>query len=158
MRHALFLGGLMLATASTALAAPAGPVNITTTVLAETRIPAANGTTQIKLVPAKRVVPGDHVVYQIQVTNSGAKPASGVVIANPVPASMQYAGPATNSPAPEVSADGKSFGQLASLRIATADGRARPATAADVRVVRWRLAQPVPAGGAQQVAFRALLK
>ncbi|WHU03543.1 hypothetical protein [Sphingomonas sp. NIBR02145] len=156
MRHALLLGSLLLTTA--AVAAPTGPVNITTTVLAETRADAANGITQVKLVPARRVVPGDHVVYQIKVTNSGAKPASGVVIANPVPAGMQYAGPAANSPAPEVSVDGKSFGQLASLRIATADGRARPATAADVRVVRWRLAQPVPAGGAQQVAFRALLK
>jgi len=157
MRHALLLGSLLLTT-SAAIAAPAGPVNITTTVLAETRAGAANGTTQIKLAPATRVVPGDHVIYQIKVTNSGAKPAGGVVIANPVPAGMQYAGPAANSPAPEVSVDGKSFSQLASLRITTADGRARPATAADVRVVRWRLAQPVPAGGAQQVAFRALLK
>lgn len=158
MRHALLLGSLLLTTATIATAAPAGPVNIVTTVLAETRVAVANGTIQVKLVPAKRVVPGDHVVYQIQVTNSGAKPASGVVIANPVPASMQYAGPATNSPAPEVSVDGKNFGQLATLRIATADGRVRPATTADVRMVRWRLAQPVPAGGAQQVAFRALLK
>lgn len=158
MCRPFLLGGVLLTMATIATAAPAGPVSISTTVLTETRIAAANGTTQIKLVPAKRVVPGDHVVYQIQITNSGAKPVNGVAIANPVPPSMQYAGPAGNSPAPEVSADGKSFGQLASLRIAVAGGQIRPATAADVRVVRWRLTQPVPAGGVQQVSFRALLK
>jgi len=157
MRHALLMGGLLLTTAP-ALAAPAEPVKITANVLVETRENATDGTVRTRLVPAGRVVPGNHVVYRLSITNGGSKPANGVVIANPVPAGMQYVGPATGSPAPEVSVDGKSFGPLATLRIATADGRVRPAAAADVRVVRWRLAQPVAAGGAQQVAFRALLK
>ncbi|MBO9712195.1 hypothetical protein [Sphingomonas sp.] len=159
MRHTLLLGSLLLAPAMAAqAAAPAvSPVRITTTVLAEAREAGPNGTTRIKLVPAKRVVPGDHVVYQLSVTNSGSQPAAGVVIANPVPANMQYVGVAGNSPAPEVSVDGKSFSQLATLKVSAA-GRVRPAVAADVRVVRWRLAQPVAPGGAVQVAFRALLK
>jgi uncharacterized repeat protein (TIGR01451 family) len=158
MRHALMLGGLLLAAAVPAAAAPGQPVKITATVLAEARQAAKDGTVQLRLVPAGHVVPGDHVVYQLTVSNSGSKPATGVVIANPVPAGMQYAGPAAGSPVPDVSVDGKTFGPLASLRIATAGGGVRPAAAADVRVVRWQLAQPVAAGGARQVAFRALLK
>jgi uncharacterized repeat protein (TIGR01451 family) len=157
MRHVLLLGAVL----SSAVAIPAfagDPVKITATVLTEAREAAANGTTRVRLVPAGRIVPGDHVVYRLSVSNGGSRPASGLVIANPVPAGMQYAGPAENSPAPELSVDGKTFGPLAALRIATADGRVRPATTADVRVVRWRLAQPVAPGGAGQVAFRALLK
>ena len=56
------------------------------------------------------------------------------------------------------SVDGKTFGPLSTLRVATADGKSRAAAPADVRVVRWRLAQPVAPGGEGQVAFRALLK
>ena len=62
------------------------------------------------------------------------------------------------TPVPELSVDGKTFGSLGSLRIATADGKTRAAAPADVRVVRWHLAQPVAPGGEGQVAFRALLK
>lgn len=157
MRHAILLGGFMAA-ATIAPAMAAEPVKITATVLAEQREAAADGTTRVRLVPAGRIVPGDHVVYRLSVSNSGPKPASGVVIANPVPAGMQYAGPAANSPAPELSVDGKTFGPLSTLRVATADGKSRAAAPADVRVVRWRLAQPVAPGGEGQVAFRALLK
>jgi uncharacterized repeat protein (TIGR01451 family) len=159
--HAPLLIGLAAAAVlpGIAAAAPAGadPVKITASVQAEVRETAADGTTRVKLVPARRVVPGDHVVYAITVRNDGARPATGVVIANPVPANMRYVGPAAQSPVPEVSVDGKTFGPLATLRITTAAGP-RPATAADVRVVRWRLTQPVAPGGAGQVAFRALLK
>lgn len=157
MHHALLLGGFLAA----ALAVPAlaaEPVKITATVLVEKREAAADGTTRVRLVPVGRIVPGDHVVYRLSVSNSGSKPASGVVIANPIPAGMQYAGPAANSPVPELSVDGKTFGSLGSLRIATADGKTRAAAPADVRVVRWHLAQPVAPGGEGQVAFRALLK
>ncbi|MET0307480.1 MAG: hypothetical protein ABW023_02130 [Sphingomonas sp.] len=150
--------GALLASAAVAPASAGDPIKITATVLAEARQVAPNGAVRITLVPAKRVVPGDHVVYRLSVTNGGSRPANGLVIANPVPASLQYVGAADNSPAPEVSVDGKNFGPLTALRITAADGRVRPATAADVRVVRWRLAQPVVPGGAGQVAFRALLK
>ncbi|MEI9849932.1 MAG: hypothetical protein WDN24_02535 [Sphingomonas sp.] len=79
------------------------------------------------------------------------------MIANPVPAGLIYSGPAEGSPEPELSVDGTRFGTLSQLSVRTTAG-SRAATPADVRVVRWRLARPVAAGGSGQVSFRAILK
>lgn len=152
MRTSLLLAGLVAA-----VPAIAGPVEIKSTVLAEKRAAAADGTTHVSLAPAGRVIPGDRVVYQIAYRNNGKQAATGLVIANPVPAAMQYVSPAEGSPAPELSVDGTTFGPLATLKVRDG-GAVRPAVAADVRVVRWRLAQPVAPGANGQVAFRAVLK
>ena len=152
MRLSLLLAGLIAA-----VPAAASTVEIQSSVLAEKRASAADGTTRVSLVPAARVTPGDKVVYRLEYRNNGSQAASGLVIANPVPAAMQYAGPAEGSAAPELSIDGKTFGPLSTLKVREA-GAVRPAVAADVRVVRWRLAQPVAPGAKGQVAFRAVLK
>lgn len=144
-----------------AIAVPAlavgNPVSITSRVLAEVHKPAADGTTRVELAAPGRVTPGDRVVYQITVRNSGSQAARDLVIANPVPAQLAYAGPAQGSPAPELSIDGQRFAPIAQLTARGANGQLRPATMADVRVVRWRLAS-VPAGGSANVSFRAILK
>lgn len=152
MRTILLLAGLIAA-----VPAIAGPVEISSVVLAETRAAAADGTTRVSLAPAARVTPGDRVVFQIEYRNTGKQAASGIVIANPVPAAMNYVSPAEGSPAPELSIDGTTFGPLSTLKVRDA-GALRAAVAADVRVVRWRLAQPVAPGAKGQVAFRAVLK
>jgi len=144
---------LLLAALTAAAPAAASSVEIRTSVLAETRVPAADGTTRVELKPAARVTPGDRIVFRVEYRNTGAQPANGLVIANPVPAAMLYAGPAEGSPAPELSVDGRTFGPLAALKVGT-----RPAVAADVRVVRWHLTQPLAAGSHGQVAFRAVIK
>lgn len=147
---------LLIAALANAAPAP-GAVEIRTSVLAETRTPAADGTTRVALTPAARVTPGDRLVYRIEYRNNGKQAATGLVIANPVPAALQYAGPAEGSPAPELSVDGQTFGPLSTLKVRNGTAL-RPAVAADVRVVRWRLAEPVAAGARGQVAFRAILK
>ena len=152
------LAAAAVAPAGIAAAASGGGIEIKASVLAEQRVQARDGSTQIALVAPARITPGDHVVYRLAFRNLGARSASGVVIANPVPAHVEYAGAAANSPAPELSVDGRTFGPLATLVVRTAAGGNRAAQAADVRVVRWRLPQPVPAGGEGQVAFRAVLK
>jgi uncharacterized repeat protein (TIGR01451 family) len=109
--------------------------------------------TKVLVEPAAKVMPGDRVVYQISYRNSGSQVAGNVVITNPVPRDLVYAGAAGNSPEPELSADGVHFGTLAQL---SAQNN-RPVTAADIRIVRWHL-NPIPGGGSGQVAFRAMLK
>jgi uncharacterized repeat protein (TIGR01451 family) len=159
--RALF-GLLAGATLSTAAAAGAPGLAITAGVLREERVAAADGSTAIRLVAPTRVTPGDHLIYQLTYRNRGTAPASGVVIAYPVPEHLRYAGaPAPSASAamtPDLSVDGKTFGPLSTLTVRDAAGGTRPAQAGDVRVVRWRLAQPVAAGGEGTVAFRALLK
>jgi uncharacterized repeat protein (TIGR01451 family) len=157
MSHLMKIGGAvaLLAIPATALAQP---VEITAHAMVEQRKAAADGTTKITLANAARVTPGDRIVYQLSYRNSGREPARDLVIANPVPANMTYAGAVEGSAEPELSVDGTKFGSLAQLTARAADGRVRPALATDVRVVRWRLATPVAAGGSGQVAFRAILK
>ncbi|PZU09811.1 hypothetical protein [Sphingomonas sp.] len=152
----------MLTLATVALvavpAAAAGPLEVTSKVMVETRQRAADGSTRIVLEPARRVVPGDRVVFVLAYRNVGTQPLNDIVLANPVPAELSYRAPAQGSVAPDVSADGKTYGQLAALRVAGAGGAIRAATAEDVTSVRWRLTRPLAAGTSGQLAFQATLR
>ena len=144
------------AIASTAAVA-AGPLQVVSKILAEQRTRAIDGTTSVTLVPAKKAVPGDHMVFVLTYRNTGRQPIGGLVLDNPVPRGIAYRGPAVNSPAPEVSVDGRTFGALATLRVGTPAG-ARAASPDDVTAVRWRLAAPLAAGAQGQFAFQAVLR
>jgi uncharacterized repeat protein (TIGR01451 family) len=155
-RHHVF-AALALAIAAPVTAA-AGPLQVVSKVLAETKQRAADGTTRVTWGPAHKIVPGDRVVLMLEYHNTGAVPLGGVVLDNPVPAGMAYRGPADGSPAPELSADGKAYGNLGALRVRAADGSLRAANADDVTHVRWRLSGPVTAGGKGEFGFQAILK
>jgi len=135
----------------------AGTVRVTNDVMVQEKTVAADGTTRIALVPAKRVTPGDRVVYRTSYRNEVGQPVEGMIVSNPVPANLVYRGPAEGSPAPEVSTDGKTFAPLAQLQV-RAGSATRSALAEDVKVVRWRIASAVPVGGSGQYAFEATLK
>ena len=152
-RHAYILAAIALPTAAWA----ASPLQVTTQVMVEQRVAAHDGSTSLKLVPPRRVVPGDRVTLVISYRNTGASPLGNVVLANPVPRGMAYRAAAPGTPAPEVSVDGRSYGALAALKVRGTDGASRAATAADVVAVRWRLANPVPAGAEGRLAFQAVL-
>lgn len=141
-----------MAIAAPALAAPGGPLQVASKILVEQRSTAADGTVRVTLAPAKRVVPGDRVVFALAYRNTGTKPIADVVFDNPVPAQIAYRAPAQGSPAPELSVDGKTYGPLASLRVGD-----RAATTADVKHVRWRLRTPIAPGAQGQLAFQAVL-
>lgn len=119
------------------------------------------GKTEKKLQPMEHAVPGQEVVYRITYHNTDAKPAERVVIRNPVPPAMSFkAGSAEGAGTQtDVSVDGgKQFGALNKLSVKGADGKPRPATAADVTTVRWTLSAPVAAGAQGVVSYRATLK
>lgn len=151
----------LLLAAATALLfsgqALARDVSLTTSVFKEAETKTADGHVATALKPAGRVVPGDQVVYVLTYHNGGAKAAEGVVVTNPMPEGVAYAGP-IDGQAPLVSVDGKTFGPLSSLTVSRPDGARSPAAMADVSAVRWSLAQPVPAGGEVRLSYRARLK
>ena len=134
-----------------------GPLSVTSTAMVETKMQAPDGTTKVTLAPARRVVPGDRVVFVVTYRNTGAATLSDVAIVNPVPNAVAYRSPANGSPAPDVSVDGRTFGQLPLLRV-TGTAGARPATVDDVTHVRWRLSRPLTAGGEGRFAYQAVLK
>lgn len=142
----------LLLIAAAAAPAAAAPLTLETRILAERRVAAPDGTTRVALAPATRAGPGDPVVVEVRYRNTGRQPLGGVVIANPVPPGLAYRSPRTG-PAPELSVDGRSFGPLATLRVG---GRA--ATLSDVTHVRWRLSDPVTAGGGGEFAFQAVVR
>ncbi len=149
IRSLLFLGAALAAVPASVAAAPAGPLQVTSQVMVEARQRAADGTTRIALVPAHRVVPGDRVVFTLAYRNTGTQPLADIVFDNPVPHGVAYRAPAPNSPAPELSVDGRRFGTLAQLGAAGPD---------DVTHVRWRLPRPLAPGAAGTFAFQAVLK
>jgi uncharacterized repeat protein (TIGR01451 family) len=136
----------------------AGPLVVTSGVMVESKVRAADGTTRVVLAPARRVVPGDRVVLTLAYRNTGAVPLSNIAFDNPVPKGLAYRSPAAGSAAPDLSVDGRSYGPLSTLRVPTAGGGWRAATPDDVTHVRWRLDRPLTAGAKGQFAFQAVLK
>lgn len=147
-----------LGTTGMAAAVAAPPLTVSSELLVEKRVAAADGTTRIMLVPPTRVVPGDRVVFSLRYRNTGTQPIANVVLANPVPAGVAYRAPGNGSPAPDVSVDGRTFGPLAALRMPASGARTRAATADDVTSVRWQLPQPIAPGGQGQLTFQAVLR
>ncbi|SOB79466.1 conserved repeat domain-containing protein [Sphingomonas guangdongensis] len=135
----------------------AGPLQVSASVMVEAKERGTDGAVRVKLVPASRVVPGDRMTLVVAYRNTGGQPLSNVVIANPVPAALMFQAAAPGSPAPEVSADGKTFTTLSALRVAGPAGP-RAAKPADVTHVRWRMTAPIAPGAEGRFAFNAVLK
>lgn len=135
--------------------AAAAPLQLETRILAER--PGAAGTAPV-LAPARRMLPGDPLVVELAYRNTGAAAITGLVLANPIPQGLAYRGGQPDMPVPDLSVDGSRFGPLAVLTVALPGGGTRPATAADVTHVRWRLPAALAAGGSGRLAFRAVVR
>lgn len=139
-----------------ALAAAPDAVQLTTKVLVEHVKKGPDGKPQKVTEEAKKVAPGDAVVFQASYRNAGAKPATGFVVTNPLPASVAFAG--GESAGAVYSIDhGKTWGPLAALRVPTGNGGTRAATSADVNAVRWVFPSIAP-GASGTVSFRGIVK
>jgi uncharacterized repeat protein (TIGR01451 family) len=152
---------ILIAAACALLLAPAAyaanDVSLASHVSVERTKPGPDGKPRVVREEPKLVVPGDKLVFDLSYRNQGARPATGFVITDPIPPSVVFAG--SESPGAVFSVDGgKSWGPLAALRVATADGKSRPAGPADVTHIRWSFGRAIPAGEGGQVSFRAVVK
>ena len=126
-------------------AAAAQPVTLTSDVRIERVEVDASGKEKITLFTPKdvAVIPGDKVVFTLEVVNMGNLPAAGFRATNPMPGAVQFASVAEDWA--EVSVDGgKAWGKLAALKVKTTDAQSaaeveRAAGPADVTHVRWIL-------------------
>jgi uncharacterized repeat protein (TIGR01451 family) len=111
---------------------------------------------RIELVEPESVVPGDTLAFSVSYRNGGGEPVTDFVIVNPVPANVQLSDESAS--ALEVSIDGgKNWGMLTELSVAETDGAERPATAADVTHLRWKIALLTP-GESGTASFRATVR
>ena len=151
---ALFLASIVAAQG------PPDPISIKTIAEVESRT-TAGGREVVKIVPADRVVPGDRVIYTLEVSNTGATEVAAPTITHPVPEHMLYVADTAVGPGAEVSYSvdgGRSFDRAENLKVQGPDGRMRPAAAADYTDIRWQLKNSLKANSTAFVRFRALVK
>ena len=120
-----------------------------------------SGREVVKLVPADRVVPGDRVIYTLEVRNTGAAVVVSPSVTNAIPEHMRYVADSAVGPGAEVtySVDGgHSFDQAENLNVQAADGQMRPAVAADYTHIRWQLKNNLKTNSVAFVRFRAVVK
>jgi uncharacterized repeat protein (TIGR01451 family) len=152
---------LMLFLAARALGQqPASPLQVR--IVAEVEAKSVEGGRElVKLIPADRVVPGDRVIYTLEVRNTGAVPIDTPTVTRAVPEHMRYLADSAVGPGAEVtySVDGgHHFERAENLQVPGPDGRPRPAVAADYTHLRWRLKNSLKANSMAFVRFRALVQ
>lgn len=137
--------------------AAAETVSLTSKVFVERQKPGTDGKPVTVREAPGVVTPGDKLVFVLGYRNTGAQPATGFTLTNPIPPSVDFVG--TDDASAVVSVDGgKSWGALASLKVANPDGTTRPAVAADVTHIRWSLGRPIAAGSGGELSFRGVVE
>jgi len=155
---------LTLALALTLLAwgaragAEATGVEIKATAEVEVKIKGDDGNEKVERQPAKKVPPGGAVIYTLRAENKGQKPASDVVVTDPIPEHMDYVDGSASSAGAKVtfSTDGgKTFLPKEKLTVKGKDGSSRAALASELTHIRWQFEKPLAPGESRSVEFRA---
>lgn len=155
---------LMSATISaTALAQPNSPekssIELSSVVEIEKLVKKADGTTAKERQAVKSALPGDEVLVLNRFKNVSQKPASNLVMTNPVPQNTQLVNAFGSSSKITYSIDGgKSFDAADKLSVKGSDGKPRPAKEDDFTHVRWLIAEAVAPGQAGEVGLRVRVK
>lgn len=161
---AILSGVQLMPAAVHAQAAPQSPVTLTSDVKIERAETDAAGKEKVTLYTPKdvAVVPGDKVIFTLEVTNTGAVPAAGFRATNPMPGAVQFTSVAEDWA--EVSVDGgTNWGKLPALKVKTKDASGtaqveRLATAEDVTHVRWVFADAIAPGAKRTISYRGVVK
>ena len=115
----------------------------------------------VKLAPADRVVPGDQVIYTLEIRNAGPAAVHDPVVTYAIPSHMMYVADSVTGPGAEVrySADsGHSFDRPENLRVSDADGHLRPAKPDEYTHIRWKLKNSLKSNSVAFARFRAVVK
>lgn len=119
-----------------------------------------NEVTRVEAASAN-VAPGDTVIFSTHYAYQGEKPATDVVINNPLPEHMLYLDGTAEGKGTriEFSADkGKTFTAANKVKIRDAEGKERPASAADFTHIRWTIEGALAPGAKGSVSFKAKVK
>jgi len=126
----------------------------------ETKV-SLNGRDTIRLLPADHVVPGDEVIYTLEIRNTGATPVLAPSVRFAIPHHMRYLADSAAGPGADVSFSvdgGRIFDVPENLWVAGPGGQLRPATAADYTHIRWQLKHRLKVNSVAFARFRAVVK
>jgi uncharacterized repeat protein (TIGR01451 family) len=115
----------------------------------------------VKLTTADRVVPGDQVIYTLEIRNTGSTAVHAPTVTNPVPAHMAYVADSATGPGAEVtySVDGgRSFDRPENLRVVDEYGHLVQAKDKDYTHIRWKLKNTLKSNSIAFARFRAVVK
>lgn len=144
-RHLAAVCGLALALAIPAVEAvaqEAQPVELSGDVKVEKTV-TENGKESRVLSKPDTVVPGDKLVFSTNYRNAGAEVVKDFVVTNPIPEAIRLN--AEEAATLDLSVDGgTSWGKLATLTVADANGAKRAAGIDDVTHIRWTIATLAP--------------
>ena len=130
--------------------------------IAEVEVVTLNGEREtVKLAPADRVVPGDQVIYTLEIRNKGAMALPPPRVDYPIPEHMRYLDDTAAGPGAEITYSidgGHSFGRPENLKVTGPDGKKRAATAADYTHIRWQLKNILKGKSVAFARFRAVVK
>ncbi|MFI4890659.1 MAG: hypothetical protein ACHQIL_09015 [Steroidobacterales bacterium] len=155
-RPGLGLAGLVLA----GVVAAATPVLEVTMAAEREQVQTRNGRVTVQLLPADHVVPGDSLIYTLQVRNTGSVAVPLPQFTAPIPRHMSYIADSAVAPGADVlfSVDaGLNFDKPQNLRVAGQGGALRAATPADYTHIRWILRHSLKANSVVYARFRARL-
>jgi len=129
---------------------------------AEVEVPVVNdkGETEMKRMPATKVIPGTEVIYTITVSNLGDESADNVVVTDPIPGNTTYVDRSAFGAGTKITFsvdDGNSYDLAEKLQVTDATGNLRAASASDYTHIRWILNFTLKPKDSALVWFKARL-
>ena len=115
----------------------------------------------VKLAPANRVVPGDQVIYTLEIRNPSRTAVRDPVVTYAVPSHMMYVADSATGPGAEVRYsvdDGHFFDRPENLRVGDAEGHSRQAKPDEYTHIRWKLKNTLKSKSVAFARFRAVVK
>lgn len=154
---------LLLLVAIPGFAAEKGGIELKSKAEVDIKVKNDKGIEEVVRVDAAsvNVTPGDTVIFSTLYSYQGEKPASNVVINNPLPEHMVYVDGSAEGKGTriEFSIDkGKTFAAAEKLKTKDAEGKDQPAKASDYTHVRWTLEGELQNNAKGSVSFKAKVK
>jgi hypothetical protein len=155
------------ATATVAMAAQGPPgatrdAKISVKAIAEVAVQTSQGGREtVHLQPADRVVPGDEVIYTVEIRSTIATAQPPPTVDYPIPEHMRYVADSAVGAGAVVSYSvdgGHTFARPEELYVTEPDGKKRPAMAEDYTHIRWRLKHTLAGNSVAFARFRAIVK
>jgi uncharacterized repeat protein (TIGR01451 family) len=145
-----------------AVAVPvAGSIKVTSVAQIEVEVVGADGRKHSERKPVDKAVPGSVVLFGNAFENVGKKPATNVVISNPIPAYTEYQVGSAYGENTEItfSVDGgKSFAVAEKLVTKASDGSEQTAKASAYTHIRWLYKSQLAPGAVGEVGFKVMIK